>query len=231
MARVTERSGAGKSARTAAPTADRVGAILGAAEESAKRMLEQTEERVRQRIAEADRAAENRVTAAEEEAAEILAEARQEAEKAKSDATSEALTIMARAQEDAESVITQAREDAIKSTKEAEARSRELMSEARAAATQVRDDGQELVGNLGEMSEALRSNSQRLLRDVQRVYSQLVAKLDAVDGSFAATQRSQGGRARPAAVARDSAAGRDRELPPPPDNGEVLDVPEFIPPS
>jgi vacuolar-type H+-ATPase subunit H len=228
MPRVPDDPKSGKTSRTAAPTADRVGAILGAAEESAKRMLDQTEARVRDRIAEADRAASNRVKAAEEEAADILAEARAKAEKAKSDATSEALAIVARAQENADSVMSEAQADALKATETAEERSRELMSDARAAATQVRDEGVELVGNLREMGDALRSNSQRLLRDVQRVYSQLVSRLDEVDGEFAATHRSQGGSSRAIERVRPATS---RDLPPPPDNGEVLDVPEFIPPA
>lgn len=215
MRRVTDDQ---KSGKTSNATADRVGAILGAAEDSAKRMLEQTEGRVRDRIAEGDRAAGNRVQAAEEEAAEILAEARAQAETAKNHATSEALAIVARAQENADSVMSEARADALRATEAAEQRSRELMSDARATATEVRDEGRELVANLREMGDALHSNSERLLRDVQRAYSQLVSRLDGIDGELTATPRSQGGSTA-------------RELPAPPTNGEVLDVPEFIPPS
>jgi vacuolar-type H+-ATPase subunit H len=210
--------------RSGAIAADRVAAILEAAEQSAKRMLEQTEERVRERIAEGERAAQNRITAAEEEAAEILAQARAEAEKAKGDATGEALAIMARAQEDADSVLSEARQEALKATDAAQERSRELLRGARATAGEVQTEGLEIVGDLRELGDAMRSNAERLLRDVQGIHSALVERLDQIDGAFAAADREQGGRprARPA---------RDRELPAPPDNGEVLDVPEFIPPT
>ncbi len=60
------------------------------------------------------------------------------------------------------------------------------------------------------------------------IYSQLVSRLDEVDSEFAATQRSHGGSSR--VIERDRPA-TSRDLPPPPDNGEVLGVPEFIPPS
>jgi cell division septum initiation protein DivIVA len=203
--------------------ADRVAAILDAAEQSSKRMLDQTEERVRERIAEGERAAQNRVRAAEEEAAEILAHARAEADKAKGDATGEALAIMARAQENADSVLSEAREEALKATDAAQERSRDLVRGARATAGDVQSEGLEIVGDLRELGDAMRSNAERLLRDVQGIHSALVARLAQIDGGFAAAEREQGPRP-------GSRSGRDRDLPAPPDNGEVLDVPEFIPP-
>lgn len=189
-------------------------------------MLDQAEERVRSRIAEGERAAENRVRAAEEEATEILAEARAEAEKAKSDATGEALAIVARAQENADTVLNQAQADAAKASREAEERSRELLRDARATAGSVQHEGLEIVGNLREMGDALRSNAERVLRDVQGIHSQLTAKLDQIGDDLPAAPKTPSGTPRP----RERPA-RTRELPEPPANGEVLDVPEFIPPS
>ena len=200
---------------SAATAADRVASIVGAAEDAARRMLEQTEERVRERIAEGDRAAENRVRAAEEEAQEILAQARAEASKAVGDATGEALAIMARAQENADTVMSEARQSATKEEEEIKERARELLFDARTTASDARSEGLEVAANLRDMGDSLRSNAERLLRDVQRIHSQLLARLDRIDagpGQAPAPRRSPGAE-------------------PPADNGEVLDVPEFIPPA
>jgi len=203
-----------------ANAADQVSAILAAAEESARRMLEHTEQRVRDRIAEGERAGQNRVRAAEEEAAEILAAARAEGQRTVSEATSEALAILARAQESADTVLTEARGSAIEQRDQAQARSRELLSDARAAAGGVREEGMEMVSNLREMGDSLRANSERLLRDIQSIHSQMVSKLDRVDRSAAPAPRlraSRGPNRLPDPVSRE--------------DGEVLDVPEFIPPA
>ena len=82
-------------------SADRVAAIITAAEEAAERIRLEAETRMEARIAEGDRAANNRVRAAEEEAADILASARADAQRVRGDAESRALETMARAEDQA----------------------------------------------------------------------------------------------------------------------------------
>jgi vacuolar-type H+-ATPase subunit H len=228
-------------AHGAAQAADRVGAIVAAAEESARRMVAQTEERMRERIAEGDRAAENRVRAAEEEAEDILREARDEASrlvqsaqtegsKAVSDATSEALTIVARAQENADQVLKDARDEAAKSVAEAEERARDLLRDARSTASDLHTEGLEIVSNLRQMGDSLRSNAERLLRDVQMIHSRMVAELDRADGGLGALSGYRASRAPDRPARGSDGAPRDRLPREPIEGGEVLDVPEFIPP-
>ena len=68
---------------------------------------------------------------------------------------------------------------------EAEQRARELLRDARTAASDVRTEGLEIVDNLREMGDSLRSNAERLLRDVQMIHSRMLAQLDRVDGGIA----------------------------------------------
>jgi dsDNA-specific endonuclease/ATPase MutS2 len=211
---------------SASAAAERVAQILAAAEESAKQMLEQTEVRVRERIAEADRAAENRIQAAEEEAQEILALAQSQAEKTVSDAAGEALAVVARAQESADSAVKDAVAAAMEERAEIEAHSRDLLFEARRTASDVRTDGLEIVSNLREMGDSLRSNADRVLRDVQRIHAQLVARLEAIEvdpREPADAQERQPGAEGP----RTRSSGDDD----PTDEGGMLDAPEFIPPA
>jgi hypothetical protein len=217
--------------------ADRVASILGAAEQTAERMRREAEERMRERIAEADRAAANRVTAAEEEAADILRQAREEAgrlrdagrseiEQAKTTAADAGAAILARANEDAEkirseaeSAAVEARSAAAEALADAERRARDLLRAARTSASDVRTEGLEIAGNLTEMGESLRKNAQRLLRDVQLIHSRLVAEIDRADAELGIDSH----------LPRADAAQRGGSLPRP-DDGEALDVPEFIPP-
>jgi vacuolar-type H+-ATPase subunit H len=226
------RGNANRSSRGAVATAEQVASIVGAAEAAAERMRLQAEKRLNDRIAEGERAAENRVQAAEEEAAEILELAQQEAarlreagradaEKAVAEATSEALAILARAQENAESTVNETSAAAAKALEEAEERSRELLRDARTNASDVRTEGLELVGNLREMGDSLRSNAERLLRDVQLIHSRMVAQIDRVDGGAG---RAAGGSLSRRTGARSRGGGTG------PGDEDVLDVPEFIPP-
>ena len=78
------------------------------------------------------------------------------------------------------------------------------------------------------MSNSLRSNAERLLGDVQRVHSRLVAQIERVE-------RAAGGAApRSGALARagdpGTSAGAPRGPPTRLDGDDGLDVPEFIPP-
>ena len=88
----------------------------------------------------------------------------------------------------------------------AEERASERIAEARAAAREVLREGEELSGNLRELSDALRVNADRLLRDVRAAHDELKTRLDRVEPDRVAP-----------------AAGRER-----PAEGD-LDVPEFIP--
>ena len=218
-----------------ATTADRVGTIVAAAEQAAEQIRVRTEGRVRDRIAEADRAADYRVRAAESEALEIVKNALEQAEQSKTVATSEALRIVTKAREEAEAtktastsqaleLLAKAEEEADASTTKAKAQSREILGEARVVAADVRSEGMELVQNLREMGNSLRSNAELLLRDIQAVHSRMVSELDRVDGG--------GGQITPPrAIDRESRPSRRPRAPerPAPIDGE-LDIPEFIPP-
>jgi hypothetical protein len=206
-----------------ATTADRVGTIVAAAEQAAEQIRVRTEGRVRDRIAEADRAADYRVRAAESEALEIVKNALEQAEQSKTVATSEALRIVTKAREEAEATKTASTSQAASTTK-AKAQSREILGEARVVAADVRSEGMELVQNLREMGNSLRSNAELLLRDIQAVHSRMVSELDRVDGG--------GGQITPPrAIDRESRPSRRPRAPerPAPIDGE-LDIPEFIPP-
>ena len=165
-------------------TARHVAAIVAAAEQAAEELRAAAEERANARIAEAERAARLRVQAADEEAHEVRAEALQAADE---------LRLAAAAKADAE-------------RERAHARARELLAEARAAARDVLREGEQLSGHLRELSDSLRVNAERLLRDVRAAHDELKARLDAVD------------------VDRRPAPRRTAE----PEAPE-LDVPEFIP--
>ncbi len=147
---------------------------------------------------------------------------RAEAEVAKTQATSEALAIIARAQDSADATLAEANAAATKAKTEAEERSRELLREARTTAGDVRTEGLELVEHLRQMGDSLRSNAERLLRDVQMIHSRMVAQIDRADGGVGAGDL-------PIQARRAPARGRS-VVPEPPADGEVIEVPEFIPP-
>lgn len=237
-------------AENPAPTRSRAGAtsrhvatIIQAAEDAADALRAEAEEQVNRRIAEGERAAQYRVQAAEEEAAEIIQGARDEAarlrrdglaehEQAKTTATSEALSIMASAQEQADAAIQQAAEVAETSVRESEKRSRELILDAHGAADGVRAEGLELVANLRQMGDSLRSNAERLLRDVQLIHTRMVATLEDAGGTPSPRGSLGRGAARtstPSSSASRAAASNSGR----PARGfeDELDVPEFIPPS
>jgi F0F1-type ATP synthase membrane subunit b/b' len=228
------------------PVHEQVSAIVTAAEAAAARMREEAEERVRARIAEGQRAADNRVAAAEVEARELLEEAREEAarvreaarldtERAKGEATTQALTIVSRAQDEAEiiraeaeqertratgealEIVAAAQETAQRAGQEAGERARAALHSARETAGEVQGEGVELVENLREMGESLRANSARLLRDIQQIHSQMLARIDAGAGA-AGLEPLPASRARPANGRTSSRPDADR-----------LEVPEFIP--
>lgn len=166
-------------------TARHVAAIVAAAEQAAEELRAAAEERANARIAEADRAAALRVEAADDDAEQVRAEAVAAAGQIRADAA-------ARAEQDRD---------------RAHAQARELITEARAATREVLREGERLSGHLRELSDALRVNAERLLRDIRSAHDELTARLDAVD--------------------------LDRRPPPPKRPAEPasqeLDVPEFLP--
>jgi len=121
-------------------------------------------------------------------------------------ADEEAAEVRAEAVAAAEQLHAEAREAAAEARHRAEGRARELIAEARAAAREVLREGETLSGNLRELSDSLRVNAERLLRDVREAHADLSARLD---------------RADPDRWAPSAADGR--AAPPEPD------VPEFIP--
>jgi len=195
-------------------TADRVASIITAAEDAADQIRDEAEQRLHERIAEAERAANNRVTAAEEEATEIL-------EQARTTATSEALSVVGKASEEADAMMSEATAFAQRTRSEAEHYTRELLGEARTTAEAVRDEGLELVTNLRQMGDSLRANAERLLRDVQSVHSQMVARIERAEGNGRISQlpaRSDPGRPTGRRYYDDDDVQAD-----------LPDVPEFIP--
>ena len=124
--------------------------------------------------------------------------------------------------------MSEATEAAAAAVNDAEQRARELLRDARTAASDVRTEGLELVGNLREMGDSLRSNAERLLRDVQMIHSRMMAQVDRIDGGAG---RASAGPAWSPSSRAASGRGRGRvggfESP---SDDDVLDVPEFIPP-
>jgi vacuolar-type H+-ATPase subunit H len=144
------------------------------------------------------------VRAAEEEAKEIVAAARAEADSIRGEAEGKALETIARAEEEATKALDAARD-----------RAASLLRDARAIAGEVKAEGTELTAHLRELSDSLRSNAGRLLRDILDAHAALIAQLDRVDG----------GPSAPAARPRTGAPTRES----PPIDGGDLDVPEFVP--
>ena len=191
-------------------SAARVAAILTAAEEAAERIRLDAEAKMQARIAEGERAAEHRIRAAEDEAQEIVTAARAEADSIRGDAEGKALETMARAEEEATKALDAARQ-----------RAASLLHDARAVAGEVKAEGTELTAHLHELSDSLRSNAGRLLRDILDAHAALIAELDRVDGgaSAAASRARTGTSSRPPASTRE----------PPATDGGDLEVPEFVP--
>jgi cell division septum initiation protein DivIVA len=116
------------------------------------------------------------------------------------------------AEEEAAEILAAARADAERMVREAETYTRELLSAARLTAQDVRTEGLEVVANLRQMGDSLRANSERLLRDVQAVHSQMVARIERVEAGVTSS---------PADSRQAGSNGHG--------SGELPDVPEFIP--
>lgn len=213
----------------------RVARIVEAAERAAEEVRSEAEHRARERIAEADRACDLRVQAAEAEAREILEEAartrkgvEQEAQRMRAEAEQRALETVATADEEAERLRAEAQREATSTRDDALADATSLREEtrdelratlanARAAAREVLGEGTELSDNLRALGDSLRTNAERLLRDVRTAHGTLSAQLGPDSPPEGDVAARHGARGRPAPAGRD-------DVP----TGE-FDVPDFIP--
>jgi cell division septum initiation protein DivIVA len=84
------------------------------------------------------------------------------------------------ARAEAQRIRVEAEKDAARIRAEAEEHARGLVLDARASADGVRAEGMELVSNLRELSDVLRSNAELLLRDIQAIHSRMVGELQEV---------------------------------------------------
>jgi vacuolar-type H+-ATPase subunit H len=155
------------------------------------------------------------VAAAEQTAARLRAEAEEQVRARIAEGQRAGEYRVAAAEDEALAIVAKAEQTAAELISEAEGRSRALIQDARAAAEGIRAEGLEIVANLREMGNSLRSNAQRLLGDVQQIHSRMLAEVDEKE----------------AALGLAPARARPRDRPVPPDDGDALDVPEFIPPA
>jgi len=209
----------------------RLQSIVDAAQRSAEELRLHTEQRAVERIAEADRAGEYRVQAAEEEAAELVAEAHAQAAQLAAEAVNAVDSIHAEAHaklREANEALEQAHRDAEQRAKETIERARndarELVRAAELATGDVIDDGTELSDQLRELSNSLRSNAERLLRDIRLAHGSMTARLDQASPDREAFSRSRG---RSAADSGDAPAPARRR---PRDDEAAVDfeVPDFV---
>ncbi len=161
--------------------------------------------RVAQIVEAAELAADDMRASAEERTRERIAEAERAADLRVRAAEEEALALRAEAEERALQIESAAQADA-----------RATISQARAAAREVLRDGEQLSGDLRELSDSMRVNAERLLRDIRMAHAELTARLNKAMPEEKGKPRSRG---------KGAAAGRTRSEPA---NGD-LDVPEFIP--
>src|SRR3954452_16300723 len=119
----------------------------------------------------AEQAADQIRQEAEEPAREGITEAARPAESRVQAAESEALEILANAETQADEIRARARDEALQTT-----------AEARTAVREVLEDGTELSGDLSDLSNSLRANAERLLRDIKMAHAAMVARLDQTGG-------------------------------------------------
>jgi cell division septum initiation protein DivIVA len=140
-----------------------------------------------------------------------------EAESVRREADDHAVTVRGEATIDASRMATEAEEGAKEVRSAALDDARAIIAEAHTAAREVLRDGTQLSGHLRELSDALRTNADRLLRDVKLAHATLTSRLDAADPG-----------ARPPGPTASRGSGRSRAASREP--VVDLDVPEFIPP-
>ena len=141
-------------------------------------------------IASAARHVEQIVEAAERAAEELRAEAEERADERIAEAERAAQMRVQAADDEAEEVRAEAAEAAREAHDKAMLQAREIVSEARQATREVLRDGEALSGRLRELSNALRTNAERLLRDVHAAHDEMTARLDRADPDLT-TSRSR----------------------------------------
>ena len=151
--------------------------------------------------------------AAEEEAGEILAEARAKAEQSAAEAVNAVDSIHAEAHEalrEAKATLAQARLDAEQTAKEtareARAQAREIVRAAHLATRDVMDDGGELSDAAARAVGSLRTNAERLMRDIRLAHGSMTARLDQALPEGGASPRSSRGCATATNSRRRAAA-------------------------
>ncbi len=188
----------------------RIAEILAAAEASAQEIRDAAQARADARIAEADRAAALRVQAADDEAADVLAQAATAAAAADHDAQARATATTDGAHQEAARIVAEAAAKGEELRRHAHQEAREIVGQAHAAARQALHEGEELSGDLQELSGSLRTNAERLLRDIRATHARLVANLD---------------QAAPAGSGRSARPDPRGDVP----ADFSADVPEFLP--
>lgn len=84
------------------------------------------------------------------------------------------------ARAEAQRIRREAEADAARTREQAEEHARRLVLDARASADGVRAEGMELVSELRQMSDLLRSTAARLLEDIQAIHSRMSGELEEV---------------------------------------------------
>src|SRR5205823_12769254 len=96
---------------------------------------------------------------------------------------------------------------------------------AHGAARDVLTEGSELSGNLSDLSDSVRRNAERLLKDVKLAHARLTAELDQ-----ATPNGGPGGTSAAAPAPATARPPRRRERGAPPDRRDTdFDIPEFLP--
>jgi len=154
-----------------------------------------------------------------------------EAEMARKQAVTDAEALVTQATGRAEAAVREANETAVKTRREAHDKAREMLRGARQTAGEVRADGAELVSDFQELSESLRSNADRLLRDIISIHSNMLAQIDRVDpdhglyGDAAVPAQDDTAVTADARPRRSPFGVHDTEH-----SSDLRRVPEFIPP-
>ena len=194
--------------------------VLARAHSEAERVRKEAQTQAHRVASETQAHAEALLEEARAEARELEGEARRQAEAVTSTIREEADRERNEGREDAARLRLEAQERANEIRARARSEVREILGDAHAAAAEVLREGTTVSRNLRDLSASLRSNAERLLRDVRLTHGSMTARLDQ------AGARDAGGR-EPA----QRAAGRVRQagLELGDDGDDGLEVPEFVP--
>jgi len=168
----------------------------------------------------------------------ILDAAEQAAEQVRAETEQRARDRIAEADRAAQHRVDAAEAEAKELLAEAREQARQIVGEARVVARETMDKGQQASRELEEMGGSLRRNAQTILRDVQKVHRELVAKLEEVDPGGGAAQRRREPARRSAGIvdaealdlpirARRTASSDDTPALDPGDLPADIEIPEF----